>query len=70
MDTPSTALVLLHPQATHRFPDFFFVSVAFMAMVNLFFTTVAHCHLIAGDRTLKTTLLSRRTASFRENLAV
>ena len=50
------------------FPDLFFVSFAFMAMMNHLFTTVAHCQLITGGR--KTTLLSRRTASVTESLAV
>ena len=48
MDSPSTAPVLLYPQAMHRFPDFWFPSVAFMAAVNHWFTVLAHCELITA----------------------
>ena len=52
IDTPSTTPVLLHPQAMHRFHDFF-VSVVFMPMVNDWFTVLAHCQLIRTGQTRK-----------------
>ena len=34
IDSPSTAQLLMHPYVMHRFPDFFLVSVVFLATVN------------------------------------
>ena len=57
---PSTAPVLLHPQTVHCFPDFFPISVAFMAVVT-------HCELITADQTRTNTTITRPPVSMRSN---
>ena len=70
MDTPSIALVLLHPPSNAIVSlTSVSASVAFMAMVNHLVTTVAHCQLITGGRTRKKdTFISRRAASVTKKL--